>query len=1772
MTSAFSKVLIFIFFLFSYLSADEDIDRFSLLNATASPVSKVFEGVNVITGDFIDNQYIEKTTGPDPYIVATSYCSSNLETGTLANGWDLYHLSSLDFYMPKGLPFKPGKPKDLVEKGFDKRAKVYYRESGGGLVHFTGNEDGKKFKAKLKDVGYSIGGEGAGRTSLYNVEIEHESHADNFIVTLGDGTKRLYQVVDKPKHKPSKQEEEYYLREFHIVKEVLPSGASRLYRYSKKNKLKQVTTVGKDSKHVINYVKFKEIKEDNQKKIVITTSDKHKIVIPKTKVTSEKKDWKRVVSSIRPYGTEPVHFDYGEKTSKHIRRVEKKSRPNGASQTINYYGRDLKGRVKSLITKTQNGTEEKIEFSYDVDKRTSTITTPVGIHKYYWDKEDRIIEIQTRTLDNSLLQREEFEWSEEGLLKRRALYDEANRQVLRRGYTYDKNNNLISERLHGNWTGKDAPIQSKGKDLPHDTYAIWREYSRDGLNLLVNEKDSDGLFTEYQYKKNSSLVKAKFEGKDKQILKRTFFDYTDVIVTAIQTDDGSSRDKKNAKGVTFCRIKRIKPRMTFPHFGEPESEMEYSVVNGQELLIKGARYTRDDRGRVKLQEDIGSDGRVLATQQFGYDDFDRVTYSIDALGTQTSLSYDSLGRVIEKRGPLPNHSITYKYDLLNRVIAEVETWPNKQKFSTFKEYDVYGRVTRITDFRGRTTRTTYDALGRPVKIVEPETQAGSPVTTFEYTCLRQTAINALGERTTTSRTIFGSPLWVQKSDKSTTYYRYNSKGKVIEEILPSGLSVKTYYDPFGRPTTIQQISGTHLLSETTKRYSAFFLLEEKAPSGLITKLFYDTLGRKSALQLISPDSTRETRFTYDSASRVICESHPDSTQTLYQYDSLNRVVDQKRMGSTLLSHSQNYYDVLNRIVRQSVRTDDGMVSTTTSYLPNGLPLSITNPLGHTTTFEYEFDKQLVKKTRDARGVTVRELLDPADKLIQVKVFDRMGSLIADKSIRYDLIHRPVRFEEIAIGGSNETILTDQAYHDGNLVKLTLAKGTPDEATSIYEYNHVGQKISESKPSGVKLLFSYDVKGRLIQQTSSDSTIAYKFSYDNSDRCVQAQDLLTNKSVTKTYNAFSEQTSEDLEGLTISASYNSFGALSTQTLPDGSTVTYSYLDGRLSSIQRNDYQATVLSRSFTGRISSLSLPYNAGTVNYQYDVLGRGIETSHPLFYEKRTSFDPAGNLLERDLNGIPELFTYDDLSQLLSEPNATYRYDSLNRRIEKSGQVCQHNARYQILNNGSEAFKYDIDGRRLSQANTRYSYDALDRLTAVKTDTVHCTFGYDAFHRRLWKKVSDLSGSELSFERFLFVGENEIGSYQNGIKELRILGEGLGAELGAAVAFELNNQVVIPLHDLSGSVTTLLDTNGNKLEGYTYNAFGECTPTSPTPLSPWRFSSKRYDTETNMQFFGRRYYDALNAVWLTQDPLGIQAGPNLYAYVKNNPLTLFDFFGLNDENRRECSKPWEPSDDNSWRQVERTCSRELYMHDTCKEFYKPGPNDTNYNPVSGAYSLGGERARDRVIELGKMYPGKNIELTWKANGINTTFYETAMRMKNILGSVGIQEDYVVKGNTIMLFAIAYDHTLGALPDAARLAVPVSFKIPTADTEAIANGVVEAHTEASKYFGDVSHWFEAHSGGATTTEFAVEKLLSIRAYVAGGNTYGGATTITAPGFHNYISLCDPVPWLGIRNIITILTHLSRVTFIPRIQTPLSAHYFDNDYAPIAKENIIRRIGR
>ena len=271
-------------------------------------------------------------------------------------------------------------------------------------------------------------------------------------------------------------------------------------------------------------------------------------------------------------------------------------------------------------------------------------------------------------------------------------------------------------------------------------------------------------------------------------------------------------------------------------------------------------------------------------------------------------------------------------------------------------------------------------------------------------------------------------------------------------------------------------------------------------------------------------------------------------------------------------------------------------------------------------------------------------------------------------------------------------------------------------------------------------------------------------------------------------------------------------------------------------------------------------------------------------------------------------FDYDDLYQLTAESGHAshqYRFDSLANRKAKNFKEANHNDLHQLLQTDEETFSYDPNGNMTSRIKTSeetlYTHDALDRLTSVICKGKTITYQYDAFNRRVAKITPDKE------EQFLYQGQNEIGLVEKGvIRQLKIIS---GEKSGAVVAFELDGKIYFPLTDLFGNMNTLLNDQGKPVESYRYTAFGEEEIISPEGNllqasvigNPWRYAGKRADPDTGLISFGLRDYDASLGRWVTPDPAGFGDGPNLYAYVHNRPLILFDAYGLSAEQINEGS-------------------------------------------------------------------------------------------------------------------------------------------------------------------------------------------------------------------------------------------------------------------------------
>lgn len=105
--------------------------------------------------------------------------------------------------------------------------------------------------------------------------------------------------------------------------------------------------------------------------------------------------------------------------------------------------------------------------------------------------------------------------------------------------------------------------------------------------------------------------------------------------------------------------------------------------------------------------------------------------------------------------------------------------------------------------------------------------------------------------------------------------------------------------------------------------------------------------------------------------------------------------------------------------------------------------------------------------------------------------------------------------------------------------------------------------------------------------------------------------------------------------------------------------------------------------------------------------------------------------------------------------------------------------------------------------------------------------------------------------------------------------------------------------DAIGSVRMITDASGGVLERFDYLPFGgDCAPNPPCAAQPpdtKQFAGKDRDTDTAFDYFGARYYEAVNGRFTSVDPeVDVQKALvepqlwNRYTYVTNNPLRFKD--------------------------------------------------------------------------------------------------------------------------------------------------------------------------------------------------------------------------------------------------------------------------------------------
>lgn len=222
--------------------------------------------------------------------------------------------------------------------------------------------------------------------------------------------------------------------------------------------------------------------------------------------------------------------------------------------------------------------------------------------------------------------------------------------------------------------------------------------------------------------------------------------------------------------------------------------------------------------------------------------------------------------------------------------------------------------------------------------------------------------------------------------------------------------------------------------------------------------------------------------------------------------------------------------------------------------------------------------------------------------------------------------------------------------------------------------------------------------------------------------------------------------------------------------------------------------------------------------------------------------------------------------------------------------LATYNASNQQVSFGNQTLTYDLNGNLLSDGANSYIWNARNRLLSMTGPGVDASFQYDAAGRRINKTVNGITTS------FLHDGANIVQeqSAQNG--NANLLNGGLD-ELFLRSASSGNWS---PLADGLGSALSLTDASGVVQTEYSYGAFGTSASTGIESNHSAQYTGRENDN-TGLYYYRARYYSPTLQRFISQDPIGLAGGDvNFYAYVRNNPITLKDPFGLDpcDELRR----------------------------------------------------------------------------------------------------------------------------------------------------------------------------------------------------------------------------------------------------------------------------------
>ena len=315
------------------------------------------------------------------------------------------------------------------------------------------------------------------------------------------------------------------------------------------------------------------------------------------------------------------------------------------------------------------------------------------------------------------------------------------------------------------------------------------------------------------------------------------------------------------------------------------------------------------------------------------------------------------------------------------------------------------------------------------------------------------------------------------------------------------------------------------------------------------------------------------------------------------------------------------------------------------------------------------------------------------------------------------------------------------------------------------------------------------------------------------------------------------------------------------------------------------------------------------------------------------AYDPAGNVTTATLSDALTYkgdavvtYQYDDVYRLTREDcqpaQGSYRqayrygyaYDAVGNRTKMTyfdgattaTTTYAHSPRNELTQMVCEgtttSLLYDLRGNLTKKGTGEYYWDSQDHLTKVVNGGTSAQYKYNAFGRRVAKKVNDNDWKWFFYDGLQVVAEGSSTTSRLSYTNSPSVVGGIITRGDGATTYTYH-------FDRLGNVMAITDTSGNPYAVYTMEAFGNVlekgtssgySSEHQTDPQPYHLTTKEYDSDISLYYFNARWYDPDTGRFLARSPARV-IFEHPYAFCENSPTYFVDSEGLlRERNKPEC--------------------------------------------------------------------------------------------------------------------------------------------------------------------------------------------------------------------------------------------------------------------------------